>query len=103
MSLSAGTLVRRADFGAIVGVTAIFIAFSVIDFSGWWSTATLGNIIQFSAVLGCMAMGQALVIMTKEIDLSVGSIYGLTGVAFITLQSDLGVPGAAIAALLRRR
>jgi simple sugar transport system permease protein/ribose transport system permease protein len=44
-------------------------------------------------------MGQALVIIAKEIDLSVGSVYGLTGVAFITLEPALGVPGSMIASL----
>lgn len=45
-------------------------------------------------------MGQALVIMTKEIDLSVGSVYGLTGAAFITLEANLGVFGAMVAGLV---
>ncbi|MGQ3280293.1 MAG: ABC transporter permease, partial [Shinella sp.] len=54
----------------------------------------------FTAILALVALGQALVIMTKEIDLSVGSIYGLTGVAFITLEPALGVPGSLIVALL---
>jgi simple sugar transport system permease protein/ribose transport system permease protein len=56
--------------------------------------------VHFAAILGCIAMGQALVIMTKEIDLSVGSVYGLTGVAFITLEANLGVFGAMVAGLV---
>lgn len=90
---------RRPDFGSIVGVVLMFVVFSFIDFSGWWSGGNLGNILQFTAILGCMAIGQALVIMAKEIDLSVGSVYGLAGVAFITLEADLGVTGAMVAAL----
>ena len=54
----------------------------------------------FAAILGCIAMGQALVIMTEEIDLSVGSVYGLTGAAFITLEANLGVFGAMVAGLV---
>jgi len=93
-------LARRADFGAIVAVAAMLVVFSLADFSGWWSAGTLRNVVHFTAILGCIAMGQALVIMTKEIDLSVGSVYGLSGVAFITLEVDLGVFGAMVAALL---
>ncbi|MDI5933332.1 ABC transporter permease [Halomonas kalidii] len=78
----------------------MFVVFSLIDFSGWWSGNTLGNILQFTAILGCIAIGQALVIMTREIDLSVGSVYGLTGIAFITLEADLGVPGAMLVAMV---
>lgn len=78
----------------------MLIAFTLIDFSGWWTARTLSNVVQFTSILGLIAMGQALVIMSKEIDLSVGSVYGLTGIAFITLEPSLGVPGAMIAALV---
>lgn len=99
MTLSTRIFARRPDFGAIIGVALMFVVFSLIDFSGWWSGNTLGNILQFTAILGCIAIGQALVIMAREIDLSVGSVYGLTGIAFITLEADLGVPGAMVAAM----
>lgn len=99
MAWSPGSLVRRVDFGAVVGAVLILIVFTAID-DGWWSGDTLGSIIRFSAILGCIAMGQALVIMAREIDLSVGSVYGLAGIAFITLEADLGVPGAIIAGLV---
>ncbi len=100
MNSMTSVFARRPDFGSIVGVVLMFVVFSIIDFSGWWSGSTLGNILQFTAILGCMAIGQALVIMAKEIDLSVGSVYGLTGVAFVTLEADLGVPGAIIVSLM---
>ncbi|PMR68616.1 ABC transporter permease [Halomonas heilongjiangensis] len=99
MTLSTRIFARRPDFGAIIGVALLFVVFSLIDFSGWWSGRTLGNILQFTAILGCIAIGQAIVIMVKEIDLSVGSVYGLTGIAYITLEADLGIPGAMLAAM----
>ncbi|MTE01943.1 ABC transporter permease [Paracoccus sp. YIM 132242] len=94
------TLARSQSFGALIGVAVMLAVFTAIDFSGWWTRATIANVIHFAAILGFLAMGQALVIMTREIDLSVGSVYGLTGVAFITLTPDLGVTGAVIVALL---
>ncbi len=92
-------LVRGPGFGALIGVAAMLTAFTLIDSAGWWSVRTIANVVQFTSILGFLAMGQALVILSKEIDLSVGSVYGLTGVAFVTLQPDLGVPGAMLAAL----
>ena len=92
-------LVRGQGFGAIVGVAVMLVAFTLIDFSGWWTAQTVSNVIHFTSILAIIALGQTLVIIAKEIDLSVGSVYGLTGVAFITLQASLGVPGAMIAAL----
>lgn len=93
-------LARGSGFGAIIGVILMLGAFTLIDFHGWWTVRTLSNVVQFTSVLGLIAMGQALVIISKEIDLSVGSVYGLAGVAFITLQPTLGVPGSMVAALV---
>lgn len=93
-------ITRGSGFGAVIGVVVMLSVFSLIDLSGWWSVRTLSNVLHFTSILALIAMGQALVIIAKEIDLSVGSVYGLTGVAFITLQPSLGVPGATVAALL---
>jgi simple sugar transport system permease protein/ribose transport system permease protein len=93
-------IARGSGFGAVIGVVVMLAVFSLIDFSGWWAARTLSSVVHFTSILALMAMGQALVIISKEIDLSVGSVYGLSGVAFITLQADLGVPGAMLAALL---
>ncbi len=93
-------LIQSQGFGAIVGVAVMLAVFTVIDFSGWWTVQTVSNVTQFTAILAFVAMGQALVIMTKEIDLSVGSVYGLAGVAFITMEPTLGVPGSLVLALI---
>jgi simple sugar transport system permease protein/ribose transport system permease protein len=91
---------RSQALGSVIGVAVMLVAFSAIDFSGWWTRQTVSNVTHFTSILAFVAMGQALVILAKEIDLSVGSVYGLTGVAFITLEPQFGVPGAMIAALL---
>lgn len=90
---------KRQDASAIIGVVLLFVVFSVLDPSGWLSRMTLGSVLHFSAIMGLLAMGEALVIISKEIDLSLGSIYGLVGVAFITLESAFGVVGAFLAAM----
>lgn len=91
---------RGSGFGSIIGVILMLMAFTAIDFQGWWTAQTLSNVVHFTSILALLAMGQALVIISKEIDLSVGSVYGLSGVTFITLQADLGVGGAMVAALV---
>ena len=90
---------KRQDIGAIIGVGILFVVFSLIDPSGWLSRSTIGSVLHFSAILGLLAMGQALVLISKEIDLSLGSIYGLVGVAFITFAEPLGITGAFFAAM----
>jgi simple sugar transport system permease protein len=93
-------IVRDQGFGAVIGVAVMLVAFSIVDFSGWWTAQTVLNVLHFTSILAIIAMGQTLVIIAKEIDLSVGSVYGLTGVAFITLEPTLGVPGSMVAALI---
>lgn len=93
-------IARSQGLGAVIGVVVMLAVFTVIDFSGWWTVQTISNVTQFAAILAFVAMGQALVIIAKEIDLSVGSVYGLAGVAFITLEPELGVPGSLAVALL---
>lgn len=93
-------LANSQGFSAVIGVAVMLIAFSVVDFDGWWTANTIASVLQFASILGILAMGQALVIMTGEIDLSVGSVYGLAGVAFVTLGGTLGVPAGVLAALL---
>jgi simple sugar transport system permease protein len=93
-------LANSQGFSAVIGVAVMLIAFSVVDFDGWWTANTIASVLQFASILGILAMGQALVIMTGEIDLSVGSVYGLAGVAFVTLGGTLGVPAGVLVALL---
>lgn len=92
-------LARRPDIGAILGTVAVVVVFTVIDFSGWWSPFTQRNITQYTALLGLLAIGQAFVIFTREIDLSVGSVYGLSAVAFIILEDTTGILGAFVLSL----
>ena len=93
-------LKKRPDAGAIIGVFTIYIIFAVIDPAGWLSGFTQKSILHFAAILGLLAIGQALVMMTREIDLSVGSIYGLTGISFIMLVPFVGVTLAVILSLV---
>jgi simple sugar transport system permease protein len=87
------------SLGSVIGVSAMLVLFTLIDFNGWWNTQSLANVLQFSAILGLLAMGLALVIIAREIDLSVGSVYGLSGVSFVTLEPVLGVPLSFVAAM----
>lgn len=92
-------LLTGQSLGSVIGVSAMLLLFTLIDFNGWWNTQSLSNVLQFSAILGLLAMGLALVIIAREIDLSVGSVYGLTGVSFVTLEPVLGVPLSFVAAM----
>lgn len=82
---------KRADLGAILITLAMIAVFGIIDFQGFFNPFTIKSILHLSAILGFVAIGETFVLISKEVDLSVGSVYGLGGIAFILLVPYLGV------------
>src|SRR6266403_3263729 len=94
-------LLRRTDIGIIIGCIFVFALFSVWNPQQWFDWGTLSNIGQYTAILGLLAIGQTFVILIREIDLSVGSVYGIVGITFIGLESsNVSVLISFIAAML---
>ena len=85
-------LLKRPDIGIIVGCIFIFALFGLWNPEQWFSWGTLVNIGQYTTILGLLALGQTFVILIREIDLSVGSVYGIVGITFLGLEvSNLSV------------
>ena len=57
------------------------------------------EVLRVTSVLAIMAFGEALVITTGEIDISVGSTFGVVGIVYLALGHQIGVPLAILAAL----
>src|SRR5258708_21048320 len=83
--------VRRHPEGITIGlVILISVAFGVINQGGWLSIGNLQSISQVTAVLAIMAFGEAMVIATGEIDISVGSVSGIGALTFLGLAPVVG-------------
>jgi ribose/xylose/arabinose/galactoside ABC-type transport system permease subunit len=94
-------LVRRTDIGIIIGCIFVFVLFSLWNPQQWFNWGTMSNIGQYTAILGLLAIGQTFVILIREIDLSVGSVYGIVGISFVGLEnSHVSVSISCILALL---
>jgi len=91
---------KRAEATIIVGCLLIFIIFSIVDAQHWFSFFTIRNITRFTAILGFLAIGETLLILVKGIDLSVGSVYGLVAIAFVSFEPVVGIYLSFVAALL---
>jgi simple sugar transport system permease protein/ribose transport system permease protein len=91
---------KRTEATIIIGCVLLFVIFAIVDPDGWFHFFTIRNITRFTAILGLVAIGETMLILTKEIDLSVGAVYGLVGIAFISLEPTLGVALSLIVALL---
>ena len=94
-------LLRRSDIGIIIGSIFIFALFSAWNPQQWFNWGTISNIGEYTAILGLLAIGQTFVILIREIDLSVGSVYGMVGITFAGLEnSHVSVLASFILAML---
>ena len=94
-------LLKRTDTGIIIGCIFVFVLFSLWNPQQWFDWSNLSNIGQYTAILGLLAIGQTFVILIREIDLSVGSVYGIVGITFVSLEnSNVSVPASFVLAML---
>jgi len=78
------TLARFPGAGAVVGFLAIFIAFSVAT-DLFLEPRSPASWLSNNITNGIVAIGMTLLIISGEIDLSVGSMLGVSGLAFLGL------------------
>jgi D-xylose transport system permease protein len=99
--------VRRMKAGelgsipVVVGLVVIWVVFQLLD-SRFLSANNLSNLVQQMSAVGIISVGIVLVLLLGEIDLSVGSVSGLTSAILAVLNVSHGwatVP-AILAALL---
>ena len=82
--------VRGGDLGALPVVAGLAIIWTVLQIlnRGFLSSANLVNLLMESAAVGVMALGIVCVLLVAQIDLSVGSVSGLSsavlGISFVT-------------------
>ena len=95
-----GSIVRRHPEGVTISmVVLISLAFAVITQGNWLSVGNMQSLSQLTAVLAIMAFGEAIVIATGEIDISVGSVSGIGALAFLGLAPVVGSGLALLGAL----
>src|SRR5580700_7672972 len=100
MKVSLRDAVRRHPEGITISlVILISLAFAVITQGGWLSIGNLQSISQVTAILAIIAFGEALVIATGEIDISVGSVSGIGALTFLGLAPMVGSGLALVAAI----
>ena len=94
-------MLKRTDTGIIIGCIFVFVLFSLWNPQQWFDWSNFSNIGQYTAILGLLAIGQTFVILIREIDLSVGSVYGVVGITFVSLEnSNVSVPASFVLAML---
>ena len=70
------------EVGLIIFLILLYLAGFYINPKFFGSTAALSSVMRDAARYGVMAVGMTFVIVNKDLDLSVGSLYGLTAAVF---------------------
>jgi simple sugar transport system permease protein/ribose transport system permease protein len=91
---------RHPETGTIALVVMISCLFVVMTHGLWLSVGNLQSVLRLTAVLAIMSFGEAIVIATGEIDISVGSTFGIGALTFLGLAPIIGSGLASVAALL---
>ncbi len=88
--LLAGAALDARTAGMFVALGGIWIALDLATDGVFLSARNLYNLAVQSSAVGVMAMGMVLVIVSRHIDLSVGSLLGFTGMVIASLQVEAG-------------
>lgn len=99
-----GRRIRSGDLGAlpvVVGLVVISVVFQVLN-PVFLSSTNLVNLLYDCAAIGTISLGVVMVLMLGEIDLSVGSLSGLSSalLGVLWVNEGLPVPLAIAAAVL---
>jgi rhamnose transport system permease protein len=82
-----GGLLKTRELGIVLAL-ALLVAYTAIDNSRFLSGQSIRDNLLNTAILAVMATGQAIVVITRNIDLSVGSVLGISAFAVATLMSN---------------
>jgi ribose transport system permease protein len=88
--------------GVAIGCAALFVVFSLLT-KNFYQPANILDIMLQSSINAIIAVGMTLVVMTKGIDLSVGSVVGISSMIAASLLENnlwLGVGAGLLAGLL---
>jgi rhamnose transport system permease protein len=94
-----GSVLRFRELGIVLALLALVVV-TTSQNSRFLSGQSVRDILLNTAILAVLAVGQAVVVITRNIDLSVGSVLGLSAFAVGTLLRDnpgLPVPIALLA------
>lgn len=89
-----GALGRAREFGILIALVVVVIAATAKNPAFLFSTDGWRDLLLTPSILVLVAVGQAIVIITRNVDLSVGSVMGLS--AYFTGRLFIDVPGLPI-------
>lgn len=89
---------KRPELGVLASLIVVSLVFIALSGGKFASVRNIASLLAISAELGIVTIGMALVLISGEIDLSVGSVFGMSALFFILLSGQIGsIPAFIIA------
>jgi rhamnose transport system permease protein len=92
-----GTLLKARETGILIALALIVVVTTAKNPNFLFSNDGFRDLLLTPSILLLVAVGQAIVIITRNVDLSVGSVLGLT--AYLTGRLFIDIPGIPIIAV----
>ena len=80
-----GSVIR--SYSLVIAIVAVWVIFDALTGGIFLEPRNFSNLMRQTAVTGILSVGMVMVIVTAEIDLSVGSLVGLSGMAAVMMQT----------------
>ena len=87
-SMVASTEIDTRLFGMVVALAVIWIGFHILSGGDFLTARNLWNLSVQSTSIAIMATGMVLIIVSRNIDLSVGSLLGFLGYTMAMVQTE---------------
>ncbi|MDJ0336249.1 ABC transporter permease [Salinibacterium sp. G-O1] len=92
-----GSFVKARETGILLALVLVIVAATVKNPNFLFSSDGFRDLLLTPSILLLVAVGQAIVIITRNVDLSVGSVLGLT--AYLTGRLFIDIPGIPVIAV----
>ena len=82
---------KRSEIIALLITLLMVVGFTATTEGVWLSMINMREVLRVTAILAIIAIGQSLVMTAGEIDISVGSVFGVAGIIYLALVPQYGV------------
>lgn len=97
---SVSTRIRRIpELGVLISLVVVTVLFIILSKGTFGSVRNVASLLAIGAELGIVTIGIAFILISGEIDLSVGSVYGMSALFFVVLAGQVGTVPAFFIAL----
>ncbi|MFQ5854776.1 MAG: ABC transporter permease [Anaerolineae bacterium] len=93
-----GSIGKRPELGVLISLVVVSLVFVVLSGGKFATVRNIASLLAISAELGIVTLGMAFILISGEIDLSVGSVFGMSALFFVLLSNLVGsVPAFLVA------